>query len=167
MIIGFMGDLGSGKTLGMTILGYSIYFLSDKKLKIFSNYKVKGAYKIYKISQLFKIKNGIILLDELHILIDSRLWRYNKYLVDYFLQIRKYNNFLLFTTQHFKQIDVRIRNVCQYLFYCQRFKNYFKYTLIDTLYKDIKKTIILPKNEAEKFYKYYNTFEAIKKLPKK
>jgi hypothetical protein len=167
MIIGFMGELGSGKTLGSVIFAYYLWLLSDKKLTIWANFNLKNAKKIKSIYQLKKLNNAILVLDELHTLIDSRLWKYNKEIMDFFLQLRKYNDFLIFTTQHIKQVDVRLRNITQYLFYCERFENYFRYTLIDTLYKDIKKTLYLPKEEAKYFYDLYNTFEKVYRIPKK
>jgi hypothetical protein len=166
MILGFMGDLGSGKTLGSVIFAYNFWFLSNKKLTIYSNFNIKGAKKIKSLYQLRKLHNAILVLDELHTLIDSRMWKYNKEIMDYFLQLRKYNSYLIFTTQHIKQVDVRLRNITQYVFYCQRFSKYFKYTLIDTLYKDIVKTLYLPKSIAEVFYDKYNTFEKVYKMPK-
>jgi hypothetical protein len=167
MILGFMGDLGSGKTLGAVIFAYNIYFLSNKKLSIWANFTIKGANKIKSLSQLKRLNNSILVLDELHILIDARMWKFNKELMDYFLQLRKYNNFLIFTTQHIKQVDVRLRNVTQYIFYCQRFSKYFRYTLLDILYKDVIKTLYLPKEVAKVFYDKYNTFEKVYKMPKK
>jgi len=166
MIIGFMGDLGSGKTLGSVVFTYYLWFLSNKKLKIFSNFQLKNSYRIKSLNYLKRINNSILVLDELHTLIDSRLWKYNKEIMDFFLQLRKYNDFLIFTTQHIKQVDIRLRNITQYIFYCERHKTYFKYILIDTLYKEIKKTLILPKEKAQIFYERYNTFEKVFRIPR-
>jgi len=162
-----MGNLGSGKTLGATIFAYYLYFRSGEKMKLRANYYLAGAKKIRDLQDLYRITNSIIVLDEIHTIIDSRTWKYNKKILDFILQFRKYNNYLIFTTQHIKQVDVRLRNITQHLFLCERKKDFFKYTLIDTLYKTVLKIYKVPFEKAKIFFPLYSTFEEIKPLKKK
>lgn len=167
MILGFQGNLGSGKTLGASLFAYYLYFISNKKLNLVANYELKGAKKIYTLKQLYFTRNSIIILDEIHTLIDSRLWKQNKKVLDFILQFRKYNNFLIFTTQHFKQVDIRLRNVTQFLFHCLKTQDYFYYYLIDTFNKEVIKILKIPKENISFLFNFYNTFEFISKLKRK
>lgn len=116
MIHVFIGNLGSGKTLSMVYHGYKEFL---KGRKIYSNFNLdfeheKLTFKMIKdyVKTSNQLKNCVLLLDELHILIDSRSSFKNKLLTYFILQTRKRGVDLYGTTQFFGQVDVRLRNAC-------------------------------------------------------
>lgn len=124
MILGFIGTVGSGKTLSMTKQAYEYY---KKGMTIYSNYHLNFPYERLDkttfdelISETRQLQDCVILLDELHIWLDSRSSgkKKNKTITYFILQTRKRNVRLLFSTQHFHQVDKRLRDTVDILTYC-------------------------------------------------
>jgi len=136
VIFGFIGTVGSGKTLSMTVEAFKYY---NKGMKIFSNYGLSFPHeKLTKkrfdtlIEEKEQLQNCVILLDEIHIWLDSRssMSKKNKTVTYFLLQTRKRNVRLLFTTQHFHQIDKRLRDTTDVICYCTNVTN--KSSLVTT-----------------------------------
>jgi len=115
MIIGFIGDMGSGKTLSMVRLAYSLH---NKGYKIYSNFSLKFPFEYFTLPDIMNFAEGdvnftntVFLIDEAHIFIDARRSASAKNLaLSYFiLQTRKQNVWLFFTTQYYHQVDKRLR----------------------------------------------------------
>lgn len=120
MIIGFSGLLGSGKTLAITTLGYEFY--SKCGATIFANYDIKFPCEdIDRIKDLkdIRTKNNILLFDEIWLSADSRRSSTYANLItsSSMLQSRKRGFLVLWTSQNPHQVDNRIRDVTDYLFY--------------------------------------------------
>lgn len=166
MIIGIMGQLGSGKTLTASLLGLTFLKLSNYKLKLYANYDLKLSKKFKNLKELLNLKNAIIIFDELHQNLDSRTWWDNQDLIYFFLQLRKKNNFLIYTTQHIKQIDLRLRNLTNFIIYTVKTKNFFKIYIFDGFDYILLKSFILPIEflKEYKIFQIYNTFEFIQPL---
>jgi len=116
MIIIFVGSMGSGKTLSLVREAYNYYL---QGFTILSNMKLEFPYTVISskdIQNFAKEKknlyNTVILIDELHIFMDSRRSISKKNLVGtYFItQTRKQKVKLLGTTQHRHQLDRRVRD---------------------------------------------------------
>jgi len=129
MIIGFIGTVGSGKTLGMTREGYKYHL---KGMKVFANYgldfpheKLTSARFTELIQENTQLQDCVIMLDELHVWLDSRnsMKKKNKTITYFILQTRKRNVRLLYTTQHFDQVDKRLRNTTDILVFCRNVTN--------------------------------------------
>lgn len=129
MIVCFIGTVGSGKTLGMTREGYRYYLRGHK---VFSNYALAfpherlTAKKLYElIEDKAQLQDCVILLDELHVWLDSRAsMRKKQRMITYFiLQTRKRNVRLLCSTQHFEQVDKRLRKTTDILVFCRNLTN--------------------------------------------
>lgn len=122
MIIGFVGFRGSGKTLLMVFFAYLLY-LSGKK--IFSNIKLFFPYEEINPMDIVtlspKLENAVILLDEIHMLADSRVsgGKQNRYISYFALQSRHRNCDILYTTQQDKQAEKRIRETCDLKVICE------------------------------------------------
>lgn len=127
MIIGYYGDLGSGKTLSMTKYAY-LYYL--KGYEVYSNYGLSFPHK--KIDNKFLKDvvtqdtqfNGktVFALDELDMYFDSRssMSKNNK-IVSYFVkQIRKKNIRLLFAVQSEDRVDKRLRGLTRVKVFCKK-----------------------------------------------
>jgi hypothetical protein len=110
---GIVGDIGCGKTLLMTYLGYVCY---KGGYTIYANYDLNFPYiPIDKIRDLDELstKQNLILLDEAWITADSRKSSTytNIMLSRSVLQSRKNKADLIYTTQFVNQIDIRIRQI--------------------------------------------------------
>lgn len=110
MIVGIFGNMGSGKTLIMSVLGTALHLLHDCPL--YANYELKNAKKIGGIKELLGIEDGVVCLDEFWITMDSRNWKDNRqrFLTQWVNQTRKKNLLIFYTTQAMSQIELRIRN---------------------------------------------------------
>ena len=172
MIVGIVGDMGSGKTLLMTAL-----LLNDSKEKkgIFTNYNVKFPRKlldIHEVENLFtidlksKISFGI---DEMHIFMDSRSASKNRVISYWILQTRKRGIDLYYTTQYFHQIDRRLRNATLYKIECNNYGDEKSPNLMFSVFKRVEmnddeiwtpiKDFIIA--DIHKYFKFYDTTELI------
>jgi hypothetical protein len=171
MIIGFIGDMGSGKTLSMIRHAVSDY---NKGFKIYSNVQLKLIkYEILDMKKLIEYAEGrvnldkvTILLDEAHIFLDSRtsMLKRNRILSYLLLQSRKAGFNLYYTTQYTHQIDKRLRSVTEVAVTCltKTFRKE-KYTL-NKLTKFSSVTGIKTQNivfKSSDYYKYYDTRQII------
>ena len=133
MIIGIEGSIGQGKTLTMVFLALQEY--KEHRKRIFANFHLKGVpYEYITFEDFIKwsrnceacklvdvelcsvcgsrsFKRSVILVDEAHIWMDSRtsaskMNRLQTYLM---LQTGKEGINLYYTTQSFRQVDIRLR----------------------------------------------------------
>jgi cytidylate kinase len=177
MIIGFIGDMGSGKTLSMIAWASELYF---KGFKIYSNLIIKGIpYTQLTLSDLIKyadsdqqMDNIVILLDEAQIFIDSRgsMQKRNQIIGYFITQTRKRNCWLFFTTQQYHQVDKRLRANTNAFAECS-FKEVHLNDKIVYLclnkFQIIKQNKIITKPiifNAEPYFKYYDTRQVIKPI---
>jgi hypothetical protein len=166
MILGFIGELGAGKTLNAVLWSQYLKKLSGDKLDIYANFHIFNAKRFRSVDELLNISNAIIVYDEIHTDINSRIWWKNNEIINYFLQLRKRNNFLIFTTQNIKQVDVRLRNITNFLFYCLKRGYKIKVYIFDFQNNILKNHYYLDLRELKEmnFFKLYNTFEIVKPL---
>jgi len=115
MIYGLIGDIGTGKTMLMTYLGYQMY---REGYNIYSNYNLNFKHKYIKnledFDDIVEYPNAF-LLDEVWITADSRssMKKRNISLSRILLQSRKLDSDVLYTTQFINQVDRRIRGISQ------------------------------------------------------
>lgn len=175
MIIAITGDVGSGKTLGMTALIYGDY--KDVKTEVYSNYGLSFPHTLLtmdKIESLFEKKlekPTNFAIDEAHIFMDSRSSskNRNKLMTYWVLQTRKRKINLFFTTQFFGQVDKRLRDLVDYEIKCENIgtkeEPIFHYELQKRIavntpfdFQIIKEFTII---NVEKYYKLFDTYEII------
>jgi len=157
MFIGFTGSLGSGKTLSMTYYGRLLGHRTGAK--VYSNYQTTFSKLITSWDELTAIKDGIVLLDELHITFDSRLWSNTAKRTHFLLQTRKKGLIVMFTTQHISQVDKRIRNICDNVIMCEKKGGLIRNTIVKFLTDEMGRQIVL--KNIHKIYTWYNTYEII------
>lgn len=162
MIKVFIGTLGSGKTLSMVKSVYEDHIRENKK--IISNVVLNftstqlsqtffEAFSNGKSQELFDVD---LALDEIHIFIDSRrsASKRNTYLSYFILQTRKRGVNLYATSQFLSQIDVRLRNVTDYVVKCEAFiKKGNNFEVVTP----IKASMGLTKEEGENLWIMNNT----------
>jgi hypothetical protein len=118
VIVGFIGELGTGKTLSMT------WFAENKfhkhKIPVYANYGFKHRKQFLKKPDDMKnLKNGCIALDEVWLWLDSRAFmkKQNKFLSGILLKSRRRGLDILYTAQDFSQVEKRLRNITDILVY--------------------------------------------------
>lgn len=166
MLIAIFGNMGSGKTLLMTMI--SAYVNHAVGVPIYSNYNLENSEPIENIDQLLKINNGIVALDEFWISADSRAWKFNIKLTQWINLTRKKNLLVLHTTQAMSQIDKRIRNASHLIVYCEHFNKalnpFFRYTFINGATEQTIKVLKVREAQARHFYSYYDTLREVIQL---
>lgn len=158
MLTVFFGNVGSGKTLFLTILAkYS-------KKHIVSNYWLKFKYETLDFDKFIRqgYEDCLILMDEAYNYLESRISnsldnRLSSYIV---FQSRKRLVDICITVQLISTIDLRYRSLVNYYIECQKIDDFFVYTIYD-VDNNISKRIYLSINVAKQFYKLYNTYEVI------
>lgn len=155
MMILLVGRQGSGKTLLMVKMAYD-YWKEGKT--IYSNVKLNFPFKQIDYNDIVncKLKNAVVLLDEVHQLLPSRnsMSKINRTIVDGFLSmIRKQNLIVIGTTQLEMKVDVRFREEKDFIYEC------FKYAYLDGRWENVihsqnfdKNTPVLIRVEAEENY---------------
>lgn len=141
MFIGFTGSLGSGKTLSMTFWGR--YLASRLHMPVYSNYKTSFSQQIDSWDYLTSITNGVVLLDELHITFDSRLWSNTAKRTHFLLQTRKKNLCVMYTTQHISQVDKRIRNISDIVCLCEKKNGMIRNSVVQFLTGEMGRQLVL------------------------
>jgi hypothetical protein len=120
LIIGFFGSLGSGKTLMMTAFTDA----ASRSLGIgaVANYDTDVASRLENLAQLVNSRNVVIAIDEIHAaLLDSRAFKSQKSIAttQWVDLIRKDSCLLFYTAQSFRRVDVRLRDLTNYLVFCR------------------------------------------------
>ena len=125
MIIGFIGNIGSGKTLSMVKKAYEQY---KRGKTIYSNFKLNFPFKEINHETLINmknsntdLKNSVVLIDEAHIYLDSRrsASKINVILSYFILQSRKKSCDIYYTTQFIGQVDKRLRDTTHAIILCK------------------------------------------------
>lgn len=123
MITVITGLTGSGKTWLMTRLIHKDWKSGSK---VFSNYPLNfdkdgtDVHRWHNLDELYHLNNGIITIDEGHMLFDARRWASLPMSFSAKItQHRKHNLDIYTTTQDLGQIDNRIRGNIHELYNCQ------------------------------------------------
>lgn len=123
-IIAVLGNRGDGKTLTLTTLGKQY---ESQGINVFANYKlIDTNYKQITFEKIAEfpswLKDGVILMDEAHIGLDSYAF-FNKRVKDitkFVTQLRKRRLVLYYTTQVFKTVALRLRQQTDYIVDCRK-----------------------------------------------
>ena len=159
MLMGIFGGLGSGKTLTLT------YFLwKYRRNPVYANYHLAFKHDyIENPEDLLAVSQGYLGLDELWAWMDSRVSgsKKNRILGHFLLTSRKRNCHVLYTTQHFKQVDVRVRNITDILVF-PKYDSKSKTLAIEMVSQYDPKFHRKFSIDARPLFKIYNTNEEIK-----
>lgn len=160
MIIGFVGKMGSGKTLCMTMLAYKYY---KAGWPVFSNYNLNFPHKSLEYEKIIDLEDStyqksFMAIDEIHLFIDSRTsMRKSNRMASYFVVMnRKAGRMLAYTTQKWGQTDVRLRNNTDYIVKCKKLVSgkdtFIKLNMFDSDGKENRFTL-----RANPYFKLYDT----------
>lgn len=119
VLFGYVGELGSGKTLSLTFMLWKNWMYRRKK--IYSNYHLfRIPYLlITDIAQFKECQDGFVGTDELWRIADSRLSKssMNSFVADILGRSRKRHLNYSFTSQLIDSLDKRIRKVMDFTSY--------------------------------------------------
>jgi len=155
-----LGNVGTGKTLFLTMIG------KHSQLKIVSNYTLNYKYDDFDVDKFIKAEydNCSIFLDEAYTYLESRvsLSELNRLMSYILFQSRKKSLNIYLTAQLLSTIDKRFRQMANIIITCnnnERMQRY-EYTIF---YRDIQKTIKinLDYQKAEQYYNLYDTNQVI------
>lgn len=187
MIIAYIGDIGSGKTLSMVRYAFKCY---QSGRTIFSNFHldfppvpkgyngIRGTVQLLD-SQFFKnyaeskfsVNNALVMVDECHVFFDSRnaMLKRNKMFSRFITQSRKRDVDFAYSTQDKSpeaflisgQVELRLRKLTDRIVMCESVphqgKKYIKQTICDR-YGTIISTSVFCAND---YYTMYDTNEII------
>lgn len=159
MLIGFSGKMGSGKTLSMSI--FAILLSAEMKIPIHANYRLQGSKRIKSFDEVGEISSGIIAFDEMWLTLDARQWHKAAPLTHWVNQSRKKNLLVLYTTQHFRQLDNRVRAATDIVVFCERTVKGHSLRLVDPNGGHILKKIVFTFDQVKPFYGIYDTTEVL------
>jgi len=161
MLVVFTGSLGQGKTFSMSVIACALSHYSG--LKLYSNYGLKGAQRIYTINKLLSCEQGILCFDEAHTALDSRMYKDNVKLTHFLLQTRKKGLIVFMTTQIFGQVDMRARDITDYIVACKKKTDGIWLQFINWQDREIchKRRIDQP---ISRFYNLYDTYEIVNSI---
>lgn len=180
MIVGFEGQLGAGKTLGMTV--FTWYFSLAAGTNVLSNLPLRQeAFARHRLKNpdfwlgylaeyadfvdLAKRGGGIVAWDELHQSMDSRTWQRKTqiYWTEFAMYLRKINAPMFFTSQSVtNQVDVRIRQIVDGIVVCSRSSGQFTYRLFDAISGQHRKTWRFPRFFIQRFFSVFDSYRIVR-----
>lgn len=133
-LMGFDGHLGSGKTLGMSVMAQ--HFRQKSGCTLYSNYGLKNSKLFTTFDQFLDVANqpsSIICLDEAHTDLDSRSGNTNtaKYFTHMLFYLRKLRCTLFFSSPSIANIEFRVRSIMNVYCQVEKNKNSFFYNMYD------------------------------------
>jgi len=163
MLVGICGNLGAGKTLTLTFFGW--YLHTQLGAPLYTNYWVSMPHKtISTLDAIDTITGGVFLGDELWSWMDSRGFgtQKNMQIAKILLKSRKRGIDIFYTTQHFKQMDARVRRITDILCFPEMSKSgcctvhFFNYFM-----ERVRKPLIF---KSAYFFDKYNTEEEVEDI---
>lgn len=156
------GGLGAGKTYTMIALAYDEYLAGRP---VFANFPCAFAHRLRSWSEWCAVRSGVLMWDESHLDIDSRSFGSNVAVTPWLTQLRKLSVELLYTTQNFGQVDVRLRNLSDRLIRCtgQRYEDGSRATelMVISLFPEpsLVNQVVLP--HSPMLYGLYDTLSVV------
>lgn len=176
MIVGIIGKRGCGKTLTMA---KTVIDMLKKGKTIYTNFHLNKKYidkkyhkkihlldnEFFKNYKDFKLYNCALFIDEIYVYIDSRtssskrnrLWSY------FINQTRKRDVDLYYTTQFFRQVELRLRENTEIFIYPQIIKQDTTTIVSDVIYsyENTLKRIGVERFVGNDYFNVYDTDEII------
>jgi len=123
MIHLILGKQGSGKTLYLVAKAFDYY---KKGKVVYSNVHLNFPYVKLNYKDIIncKLENGIVIIDEIHLLLPARncMSAKSRAICDGFLSmVRKKGLVVYGTTQTERKVDVRFREEKDYLYICKKY----------------------------------------------
>ena len=164
MLVGVMGKMGAGKTLSMSILMEYCHYAM--KAELHANYGLRNASRVKTTDDVWNMENGVFGFDEIWLTLDARLWKDNTFLTRWINQTRKKKLIVFYTTQHIRQVELRVRNATDVLIFVEKHPDGHWLQFIDWQYRLLMRRYFIPHSVTQKFYGIYDTYEVLEPLKK-
>jgi hypothetical protein len=163
MVEGFTGLPGSGKTYWLSKLGLDAL---AKGLPVYANFHLEGANKFSDLKEVFFVRKGVILVDEINLVCPSRWWnKFPPQLAYFWSQTRKFQLDIYWSAQHIDRVDKIIREISNWVWTINRLPFGFfiaRMYIPEHITKEKRKHYTLKFFKLNsKVYTKYNTFELI------
>jgi len=164
MFFGIAGNIRTGKTLFMTIIGY---MMQKRGYSCYSNYTTSYSKYISPLDLInFNIDAGILQLDEIHTMIDSRMnSQAGRYITYFMTQAGKRDIHVFYTTQAFMMVEKRLRELTHIRVLANHSKKGFSYRMYrreeNSVDYQYMRTLFLSNAAAKRFYPLYDTKEVV------
>jgi hypothetical protein len=164
-IIGVVGSFGHGKTL--IISNIAKYDLDKHKRKIYANFKLNFDYEPISLDKILscvenneQLSNCDICLDEVYLLMDSRAHDKLNQIFSYFImQTRKRDVNLVYSSQLYGMVDLRLRDLASLIIICVKRKDVFNYVFCVRGYTPV--VTQFPEKFMARYYGLYDHKEII------
>jgi hypothetical protein len=150
-VFSFSGIMGSGKTLGQSIMAKQLQ--AKTNCTLYSNYGLKGSKPFTSFRDFLDVAvqpSSIVCLDEVHNDIDARDFNTNavKYFSHIVFYLRKMRCTLFMTTPLFENVESRVRGVTNILIPVEKDKDNYYYPMYDWQGMKYLKTKKIAKEKA-------------------
>lgn len=171
MLIIIWGDIGTGKTLFMTLMA-----MMEQEKPIYANYHLDCPnYRPLTPSAIERLSgSALVLMDEGYVWLESRISSSlsNRFWSHMVFQSRKRDLKIIVTCQMLSTIDVRYRTMADLYILAEKHPEGFAYTFYkpesNLSQSGVRKVarILIPFSLAEQIYPHYDTFERVSAIDK-
>ncbi|MNV50697.1 hypothetical protein D3C71_1427190 [compost metagenome] len=152
-LLGLDAPMGTGKTLGMSLLAQ--YFRQLSGCSLYSNYGLAHSTLFTSFDQFLEVAqqpSSIICLDEVHTDLDSRsgLTNTSKYLTHMLYYLRKIRATIFYATPDISAVDSRVRSVTNVYCRVRKSKKKFYYDMYDIQSVRFLRTLMIDKDKVFK-----------------
>lgn len=192
MVTGYFGLPGSGKTTFLTMIAQKeLKLISQGKSKydrVYTNFYCEGCYCLrWEDLGVKLIEDSLILIDEITLFADSRDFKQFPFAIkQFFILHRHYCCDIIYFTQHYNNVDKKIRDLTYDLYFVRPFLHWFSKATRIFRTLDIQEQTheivngyrfsnffdMLFAGKVVQFcfrprwYKYFDSYEANRNLPK-
>lgn len=166
MITGFFGLPGSGKSTFLTMIAQKeLKRIKKGKSKykcVLTNYYCQGCYRL-DFSALGKVllEDSLVLIDEITLVADSRDFKqFSKSTKQFFLEHRKYGCDVIYFTQHYDNVDKKIRDVSYDLFFVRPLPLFSMFSYAFRIFRTLD--IVEQTHDIVNGYRFPNLFDYIR-----
>jgi len=160
MLVGIQGRMGTGKTLTMTIMAE--FLRRALHTQTHANYGLQHSHRLLTLDDVWKLDGGVLCFDEIWLTLDARRSGGNVGLTRFINQTRKKKLIVFYTTQHIRQVDVRVRDATDILISCDKRNGVHWLTFIDWQYQTILRSYAI--DDVSPFFCLYDTYEVLQPL---
>jgi len=134
LVLAFSGRFGSGKTALASYM--AVREASELGCPLWANFSLRGASPVRSMDDLYQLRDGILVLDELQSTIHARTFSKNLAFLDWFDQHRKQGLIFLYITQELRKVDVLVRDMTDFAILCTRLDSRYSNIEVWDLYRE-------------------------------
>lgn len=171
----FMGGLGTGKTLMMSIFAHWLKeqaTMRGAKVELFSNYDLKDSTTMLHYTDWYKVAEAdtsIICWDESQRTFNSRAWsQFGQGIVtDVAMYTRKLRSIQIYATPNVSNVDSRIRDIIEVVVRMRKDSKGYHLHFSDFQTGEFLKKAFIPEWQAKRIYKLnlYDTYAFVRRFP--